>query len=589
MTDVPEELLEPLRRTLRWLLSLRDGEGRIVCPEHRIEHTGKSACVAILAARLSEYDREGDAWAAAAIEQARRLVANLHREGESPCHTFWPGRHDPYNNSNHVIDGGACSDALAEVVQCLGARLSSDDREAFTRASLLHARTYLRYAVLDKGIPAQRAWGLTGLAAAFSLEPDPELERAGIEAVGVLEGVQNADGSYPYHPVDWGAGHPGASDASGFYQSRVTAFLMFALEQLGRDPRDPLFAGPLTRGLRFLSGLSGPDGIKCGLVEAKPWYWGAGYEVASHPFDVYALARGGALFGDARMGTAALRSYRAWAEHLGADGRPTSHREGPGLGRSYQCPLFWAAHAGWLARALPDLARAAPPEPVQPPGAGRPRGIELAVTHFPSVDLVRVEDDRVVAWVRGGRPDYNVHHGSPHAGGLLRAVRRSDGCELVERRRLAWRQEGEWSGRLGGPALARGWRSGGKEVRFASWLMRNHWRARRVGAALGAPFSVTARGVLAFGSREVSSAFGTAAELEVRDDGVLVRGGLAWRGGEPVAGCRTERLFQVDGEGLAVTERIVGAEAVAGLAYVSPQRALDVRGTEGEVLSYRLA
>ena len=88
-------------------------------------------------------------------------------------------------------------------------------------ASRLHARTYLRYAVLDKGIPAQRAWGLTGLAGAWSLEPDPELERAAIEAVGVLEGIQHADGSFPYHPIEWGAEHPGESDVSSFYHSRI--------------------------------------------------------------------------------------------------------------------------------------------------------------------------------------------------------------------------------------------------------------------------------------------------------------------------------------------------------------------------------
>jgi len=102
-----------------------------------------------------------------AISQGRRLVANLKREGDSPCHTFRPGWHDPFNGSNSVIDGGACSDALAHLVRALGPSLAADERERFAAASLLHARTYLRYAVLDKGIPAQRAWGLTGLAGAW--------------------------------------------------------------------------------------------------------------------------------------------------------------------------------------------------------------------------------------------------------------------------------------------------------------------------------------------------------------------------------------------------------------------------------------
>jgi hypothetical protein len=108
-----------VRRALAWLLSLRDERGRIVCPEHGIEHTGKSAGAAVTAAILGELD-DSDALRAAAVQQGERLVANLVREGTSPCHTFRPGRHDPFNCSNSVIDGGACSDALAELVQRLG-------------------------------------------------------------------------------------------------------------------------------------------------------------------------------------------------------------------------------------------------------------------------------------------------------------------------------------------------------------------------------------------------------------------------------------------------------------------------------------
>ncbi len=43
LPPVREEILEPLRRVLRWLASLRDAQGRIFCPEHKVEHTGKSA------------------------------------------------------------------------------------------------------------------------------------------------------------------------------------------------------------------------------------------------------------------------------------------------------------------------------------------------------------------------------------------------------------------------------------------------------------------------------------------------------------------------------------------------------------------
>ncbi len=63
------------------------------------------------------------------------------------------------------------------------------------------------------------------------------MQRAALEAVAELERIQHGDGSYPYHPLEWGAEHPGASDVSAYYQSRVTGFLLFAFERLGLDPR----------------------------------------------------------------------------------------------------------------------------------------------------------------------------------------------------------------------------------------------------------------------------------------------------------------------------------------------------------------
>ncbi|MBI5362922.1 MAG: hypothetical protein HZA53_07060, partial [Planctomycetes bacterium] len=269
---IAEELVEPVRRAFRWLAGLRAADGRIVCPWHGVEHTGSNAGLIVLACELLAHDAGADRelLRREARLEAARLRANLVREGDSPCHTFRPGRHDPFNGSNGIIDGGAATDALSTYVRALGPELGADERDASRAAALLHARTYLRYAVLDKGIPAQRAWGLTGLAGAWALEHDPELERAALEAVGVLEGIQHGDGSYPYHPVEWGAEHAGASDVSAFYQSRVTAFLFRALADLGRDPTSALFAPQLARGLDFTRALQGPDGRKCGLVEAKP-------------------------------------------------------------------------------------------------------------------------------------------------------------------------------------------------------------------------------------------------------------------------------------------------------------------------------
>ena len=588
---VRDEILEPVRRVLGWMLRQADGEGRIVCPAHGVEHTGKSAGVIVLAAELLRLDPQRDAERLldAAVLVARRLVANLQREGTSPCHTFRPGRHDPFNCSNHVIDGGACSDALAHLVTELGERLDAKDREAFANASVLHARTYLRYAVLDKGIPAQRGWGLTGLAGAARLVDDPELERAAAEAVGVLEAIQHPDGSYPYHPLEWGAGHVGASDVSSFYQSRVTGFLLYALERMGRSPNDALFRTPLQRGLEFLLALQGPDGIKCGLVEAKPWYWGATYEVASHPFDVYALSAGWRHFRNSRLALGARAAFRAWAAHLTDEGEPQSHLPGPGRERSYQCPLFWAGHALWMARSLEALEASwqVGAEPETPPGDGARQGIELGVRWFPNAQLGRLDDARVAAWVRGARPGFNVHHGSPHGAGLLRVYDRRERRELIERCRLGGSQEAEWSGQAGLPSLTRGLRSGGSELRFSLWLARVAARAGRTGEAWSTPARVLKRGVLAFAAPRVASAFHLAPEVDVLGDGLHLSSGLARRDGSPLAGSRVERTFRIDGEGLEVEERCTGEGGARGLRYVVPRAATAVDERPGEV-RYRL-
>ncbi len=591
-SHVREEILAPLRSVLGWMLSLRDDEGLILCPDHGVEHTGKSAGVIVLALELRDLDpsADRDELLSVARQQARRLVANLVREGTSPCHTFRPGRHDPFNCSNSVIDGGACADALGQLVRVAGTELDGAERAAFAGAAILHAKSYLRYAVLDKGIPAQRAWGLTGLASAWTLarELEPEtanvLERSAIEAVGMLEGIQHPDGSYPYHPAEWGAGHLGAEDVSAFYQSRVTAFLLRALEDLGRDPLSDVFRSPIFRGLDFLTALIGPDGIKCGLLEAKPWYWGATYEVASHPFDVYALASGYRLTGRVRMAHAAVAAFRAWADHLGPQGEPRSHKPGPGRGRSYQCPVFWAGHCMWLARAAVDLELCLQGLPEPSPATG---GLSVALVHFPSASLVRLEDDSIVAWVRGSRTPYNVSHGSPHGAGLLRVVRKSDGAELLPRCRLGGTQPGEWTGHAGFFSLARGLASGASELRFSLWLARIHWRAGRRREALLAPLKMWKRGVLAFAHTRVSSAFGLSPELELLPDGVLLRADLAHRGGALAGGARVERVFQLDGEGLSVHERVLESGSVRGLRYVLPAQAVEVEQTPREV-RYRL-
>lgn len=576
------EAIAALERCLAWLAGLADADDRLICPDHRIEHTGKSACAAILALELHRATGRAS-HLDVAVRQGRRLVARLEREGTSPCHTFRPGRHDPYNCSNSVIDGGACSDALASLCLALDGVLDPADRDAFAHAATLHADSYLKYACRDKGVPAQRTWALTGLGAAYALDPREEWREAAIEALELIDGVQHADGSFPYHPIPWGAGHPGASDVSSFYQSRVTGFELYALERFGLDPRAPVHRGRLERGLAFLAALQGKDGIKCGLVEAKPWYWGANHEVASHPFDVYACAAGvarldersggaddapggGAFAQHATWARTALRAFGAWASHLDGNGRPTSHRPGPGRGRSYQCAVFWAGHACWAARALEhwdrlhELATSDAPEP-------------SGAHWFPAAQLARFDAPGVQAWVRGARPKGNAAHGSPCGNGPVRTlVREEDGSwsERVARCRLGGANTGEWNGLAGGVSPTRGWRAGAKELRFSLWLARVAKRRGDLSDALVTPLRHLRRDVLAFAHPRVSSSF--AREVEARfEDGVLeLRAPLAWRDGSTVEGSAVARRYRLEEGTLVVDDALESPGAARGVTWRAP-------------------
>lgn len=582
---VREELAEPLRRVLGWLMSLENQPGQLLCPAHQIEHTGKSAGALVIACALAKHDPEADQDKLLDVARrlGKRLVGRLQREGDSTCFTFRPGRHDPYNCSNNVIDGGACSDALAELVQTFDERLEPGEREEFAQASIKHAQTYLRYAVMDKGIPAQKAWAMTGVAQAYGLSGHDVLELTVREGVQLLAAAQNEDGSFPYHPLDQKPGHAGASDVSAFYQSRVTAFTLFALQKVGLDPTSGSYDEPIRRGLEFLMALQGPDGRKVQGVEAKPWYWAGPYEVASHPFDTYALAEGWRLFRKFPLARGARLSFESWVAHLTAEGEPRDHMADAGT--SYQCPAFWAGHASWMARSLPMLEKIYQlPDP--PPVVGV--GLALSVQHFASVDLVRLEDDEVVAWVRGARPPFNVHHGSPTGAGLLQVARKSDGELLLRRGAFGVWNEAEWIGRWGLVAPRRGWDAAGGEVRFGWWLARAAFRGARPVAALCAIPKILYRGVWRATSTRVTTAFDRTPQVELLNDGVVLDGRMGLADGSSVPATGFLRSFRVDGDGLVVEEHAQAAAKVRRLNYRLPKQARDVVHGEGRV-SYRLS
>ena len=135
--------------------------------------------------------------------------------------------------------------------------------------------------------------------------------------------------------------------------------------------------------------------------------------------------------------------------------------------------------------------------------------------------------------------------------------------------------------------LRRGLRGGLSELRFSAWLARVHLRAGRLREALGAPLETLRRGVLAFGSPRVSSAFALAPEVSVHADGFELTSQLAWRGGRALEGSRLVRRFLVDGEGLVVEEQLEHDGGAADVRYQLPPQARDAALAEGKA-AYRL-
>ncbi len=577
-------LREPLERVLDWMVAQDRGDGALICPKHGVEHTGKSAGAIVLACELARQGAgRSDRLFAIALAQGRRLVSQLQREGESTCFTFRPGRHDPYNCSNNVIDGGACSDALAQLVTTFGERLTAAERESFEHACVLHAQTYLRYAATQKPIPAQRAWAMTGAAGAARLSGHEVLHLAVTEGAKGLASEQHADGSYPYHPRGSGAAHPGSSDVSSYYQGRVSAFLLYSLERAGIDPREAPHAEPLCRGLDFLAALYGSDGHKCSLVEAKPWYWEGAGEVVSHPFDVFALAHGWRVFGKAHHGRAALAAHRAWAACLDREGRPRPRRARGGR-EDYQCSLFWAGHASWAARALPDL------EALEVAGDDVAAAMP-AVQAFEQASLYRLESEHIIAWVRGSRPGRSAMHGSPHGAGLLRVVSKATGAVLLSRS-MDGSPGGapapaEWAARAGVWNVARGLGAGVADLRFSVWLARAAWRGQGLRAALGEPVRRLRDGVLAFASPRVRSDMDLAPTCRVTPQGVQLESRLARPDGQALAGSRLSRGFELDETGLRVDDQLIEAGGAKSVRYALPGAARDVAREEARV-RYRL-
>ncbi|HEX2186542.1 MAG TPA: hypothetical protein VHN78_13660, partial [Chloroflexota bacterium] len=116
---------------------------RPACPQHGVRHTAKLARSIVLDLALLDATGEARHWERA----VRRADDTTSRLAPDPDHgglIYFPGRLDPRNCSNSIIDSGECTDAVARLLLHPRAdTLDAGRRASFTAAVEQNAETYL--------------------------------------------------------------------------------------------------------------------------------------------------------------------------------------------------------------------------------------------------------------------------------------------------------------------------------------------------------------------------------------------------------------------------------------------------------------
>jgi hypothetical protein len=538
-------------------------DGALICPRHKVEHTGKNVHAALIDLYNWRYTRE-EHYRDRARAAALRAVDMLGEDPESRVPVFLPGRTDPRNASTNAIDGGACADVLATLLDEAPDLFDADASARCRQALTLHVEGYLRHAARERAIPAQRLWAGTGTARAARLLGREDWAQDALAGCALALAELSADGVAPYipeHSAD--CTHPGLADTSGFYHSRTPGFVLYIHEVLGR-PLSEAAALRVRAALDALVALRAGDGRKVIHNEAKAWYWESDYEVASHPFDVWALHAGARVFDSALYRNEAGRAMEEWIAHLNPDGGVDSHH---GRGTNFQCRIFWTGHAAWIARVIHDVPLHAERRP--------PLTLDL-----PASGLVHVERPRCTAVLRGRHRRAGNLFGCDLGGGALQSLvvhpdpRFLVGEERIRRTRFRRRRAGEFLLRPAGGAgrlarLAAVLRADRADLRFRLYIASVEWRA---GGWLRGPLYAL-RHVVARSLDEAAPWLASHLDLQteqtVDGDVVTFRGGLADRDGRRWPGATTTRRYAFLPERVELTD------------------ALDLVGVRGRV-EYRL-
>ncbi len=561
------EVRQALAGVSDYLQGATTSDGRLVCPEHRLDHTGRSARSIVIDCALHAATGD-DRYYERALSRALTTDARLAPDPEHGAWVFHPGRLDPNNMSTSVIDGGDCVDALATFLMQFADRVDADLRARLEATIARHCDTYLANAAVTKEVTNQRLWGAMGLASAYRLTGNAAWKDAVMRSLEVSFGEQNPDGSFPYHPAAAEHGLPaGAGGASVYYQSRHLAFAHHA-RTLCDDP--DAFAAEFERGLDFLLAAITPEGFKPLVLDAKPWFWQGPLEAGSHPYDLYAIA---ALAPQGSADDVLANLTGRLLETRDEDGAFSGVPAGP---RGFNCRHFHTADLAWLARAAELTPLVADPAPAHRLEDAPPRA-------FPDAGLIRLQTPDACALIAVAPGPRNLLYGAPAGGGEpVYLGRRSDGWRnRVERWTAPDRQIPGWFVATGSDVLSNidsyfVHNRPGRDLRFRLYAARTRLRSVRPFDSLRA-LAVDLRAEVAAALTPVAhSRHWPACGVEVLDGGIQIDAGLAGLGGEPVAGLTLRRRYELAGERLLVDETLTATDCDAPVTYCPPPGARDL-------------
>ena len=528
-----------------YLDAMSEPNGRILCYKHKgVEHTGKTAYSIITDLKLFEMTGEEKYWTRATC-RAGRVADNLYKDPETGAYIFYPGRWARGNMSNSVIDAGGAGDSLATLLSGYRDKLESALRAKIEDALYKVCDTYLVKAVVEKELPDQRLWGGTALSAAYRLWKKEEWKEACLAGIRRTLSHQWPDGTFPYHP-DWKQENLfyGMEEATSYYHSRQIAFAIYILKNLEVDMG--AYLSNFMKAGEILLAMYGKDGVKNIYLETKRWYWLSEYEVASFPYDAYALMSLYELTRDERYLKTASLGLKRYAEHTLSDGGITSHL---GAQHNFQCRVFWNGQAAWLAKMIEKI----------------PDNLDLddveETKYFESADILKVWNKNYGCLIRGKKKPMDALYGPPVGGGSISYFgRKKDGWKNIF-------TASEWQREIplnftfftfSMRPISNIFRFIKKEagnLKSILYYAEVELRARNFGTFFKRIFEVLQK---VFDARE--AVFGTAWSGEVKtaaeDDGAVYEVIPTSRGGEPLPQVFASRVYKFKNKTLGISEEV---------------------------------